>query len=126
MKTILFIEDNKNLLENLNEYFELEGYKVLIADNGLKGIEIAREFIPDLIICDVLMREMDGHEVLHLLLETTSTYNIPFIFSTSNSEKVDRAAALKLGADDYIIKPFELETLLKMAKKWIVSGSVRN
>ena len=126
MKNILLIEDNEGILTNLTEYFELEGYKVFIASNGKEGVEIARELVPDLIICDVLMNKMDGHEVLRLLLDTPKTYGIPFIFSTSNSEKVDRAEALALGADDYIIKPFELETLLLMAKKWIKSGSNRN
>jgi DNA-binding response OmpR family regulator len=104
----------------------MEGYKILVANNGKRGVELAREFIPDLIICDVLMREMDGHEVLRLLLNSAETYEIPFIFSTSMSEKIDREESLKLGADDYIIKPFELEVLLKMAKTWIKSGSNRN
>ncbi len=126
MKTILLIEDNKDILENLIEYLELEGYKILFANNGKEGIELANKFVPDLIICDVLMRDMDGHEVLRLLLDTAKTYEIPFIFSTSNSEKVDRTKALQLGADDYIIKPFEVEELLKMSKKWIKSGSDRH
>jgi CheY-like chemotaxis protein len=122
MKTILLIEDDEDILSNLIEYFELEGYKILFANNGKEGVEVAKEFVPDLIICDVLMAQMDGHEVLRLLLDTSKTSEIPFIFSTSNSKKVDRAAALALGADDYIIKPFELEALLVMAKKWIKSG----
>ena len=126
MDTILLIEDNKNILENLTEYLELEGYRILVANNGKKGIELAREFIPDLIICDVMMPEMDGHEVLHLLLDTVKTNEIPFIFSTSMSEKIERAQALKLGADDYIVKPFEMDALLKMAKAWIRSGSKRH
>jgi len=126
MKTILLIEDNIEILENFTEYFEIEGYKVLGANNGKRGVNIAREFIPDLIICDVLMPVMDGHEVLHLLLETSATYQIPFIFSTSMSEQVDRKEALGLGADDYIIKPFDLEILLKMVKTWIRSGSNRH
>lgn len=126
MKTILLIEDNKDILENLTEYLELEGYKVLFANNGKEGLELAIKFIPDLIICDVLMPEMDGHEVLRLILDTAKTHEIPFIFSTSNSEKVDRTKAIELGADDYIIKPFELETLLVMSKKWINSGSDRH
>ena len=125
MKTILLIEDNKDILENLTEYLELEGYRILFANNGKEGVELAREFIPDLILCDVKMHEMDGHEVLRLLLDAAKTYEIPFIFSTSNSENVDRTKALELGADDYIIKPFELPTLLVMAKKWIKSGSSR-
>jgi len=84
------------------------------------------EHIPDLIICDTKMPEMDGYEVLHSILDFTRTYEIPFIFSTSNSEKVDKAKALALGADDYIVKPFEPETLLKMARTWIRSGSKRH
>jgi CheY-like chemotaxis protein len=126
MKSILLIEDNEDILRNLIEYFELEGYKILFANNGKEGVEVAREFVPDLIICDVLMGEMDGHEVLRLLLNTTITSEIPFIFSTSNSKKVDRAQAIALGADDYIIKPFELEELLFMAKKWIKTGKKHN
>jgi len=104
----------------------MEGYKILPANNGKRGVELAREFIPDLIICDVRMHEMDGHEVLHLLLDTSETYEIPFIFSTSMSEKVARTEALRLGTDDYIVKPFDLEVLLKMAKTWIKSGTNRH
>ena len=126
MKTILLIDDNYFILENLTEYLEIEGFKILVANNGKMGVELAREFIPDLIICDVLMPQMDGHEVLRLLLDTAKTYEIPFIFSTSMSEKIERAEALELGADDYIIKPYDLETLLAMAKAWIKSGSIRH
>ena len=126
VKTILLIEDNSDIRENLTEYLEMEGFKIIIANNGTRGIELACEFVPDLIICDVLMPGMDGHEVLRLLLGTAKTYQIPFIFSTSNSETVDREAALKLGADDYIIKPFALEVLLEMANRWIQSGSIRH
>jgi DNA-binding response OmpR family regulator len=117
METILLIEDTNDILENLNEFLEMEGYHVLVADNGKKGIELAKEFIPDLIICDVLMHEMDGHEVLRLLLETAKTHEIPFIFSTSMSEKYDKTESLALGADDYIVKP---------VKRLINSGSKRS
>ena len=125
MDTILIIEDTPEILENLGEFMELEGFKVLVAENGKRGIELATECIPDLIICDVLMAGMDGHEVLHLLLDNARTHQIPFIFSTSMSEKIDRSQALELGADDYIVKPFELESLLKMVRTWIKSGSQR-
>ena len=126
MATILLIDDNIPILENLTEYFEIEGYNILIADSGKKGIELAKEHIPDLIICDTKMPVMDGYEVLRLILDLTKTHEIPFIFSTSNSEKVDRTKALELGADDYIVKPFALQKLLAMAEKWIKSGSVRH
>jgi len=126
MKTILLIEDTIDVLENLTEYFEMEGYNILAASNGKTGIELAKKFIPDLIVCDVLMREMSGYEVLRFLLDTQETSEIPFIFSTSMSEKIDKAESLKLGADDYITKPFEPEILLGMANTWIRSGSKRN
>ena len=126
MKTILLIEDNIDILENMTEFMKMEGYKILSADNGKKGVDLAIEFLPDLIICDVKMREMDGYEVLHLLLHTAKTFEIPFIFSTSMSEIIDREESLKLGADDYIIKPFEPEILSKLVKGWIISGSKRN
>lgn len=125
MDTILVIEDNEDILENLTEYLEMEGYKILGANNGKRGIALARKFIPDLILCDVLMHEMNGHEVLQLLLDSGKTHEIPFIFSTSMSEKIDRTEAMLFGADDYIIKPFAPEDLLKMIKTWIQSGSIR-
>ena len=125
MNTILVIEDNNEILENLTEYLEMEGYKILGANNGKRGIELAREFIPDLIVCDVLMHAMNGHQVLQMILGSGTTYAIPFIFSTSMSEKNDQAEALLLGADDYIIKPFALDHLLNMVKAWIQSGSNR-
>jgi CheY-like chemotaxis protein len=126
MKTILLIEDNQDILENLTEYFEIEGYRIAGTRSGRTGVEIASDLVPDLIICDVLMPVMDGYEVLNLLLHKAKTFNIPFIFSTSMSESVDREEALKLGADDYIVKPFELDLLLRMAESWIKSGSSKH
>lgn len=126
METILLIEDNFDMLENLTEYLEMEGYKILGSNTGKKGIEFAMEFKPDLIICDVLMREMNGHEVLRSLLGSEITSRIPFIFSTALSEKIDKEESLKLGAVDYIIKPFELETLLKMVQTCIKSEYLKH
>src|ERR1017187_4518241 len=100
MDIILVIEDNDDILENLTEYLEMEGYKILGADNGKRGIELAREFIPDLIVCDVVMHEMNGHELLQLLLNSAKTCEIPFIFSTSMSGTLNRTEAMLLGADD--------------------------
>ena len=126
MKTILFIEDNHDILENLTEFMMLEGYKVLAANSGKMGLEFANTFIPDLIICDILMSEMDGHEVLRLLLETDKTYEIPFIFSTSKSDTIDRTKSMALGADGYIVKPYVLEDLLILTETWIKSGTQRS
>jgi DNA-binding response OmpR family regulator len=125
MTTILLIEDNDAILDNLTEFLELEGFAVLSAKNGKKGIELAKLYRPRLIICDVLMPEMDGYEVLRRLLDTTITNETAFIFSTSKCETSDQKAAIKLGADGLIAKPFELESLLTIANEFIKSGSLR-
>ena len=125
MKSILLIEDNVDILENLSEYLELEGYQVLSTNSGQRGIEMALEYMPDLIICDMPRPGIDGYEVLRILVDTLSISEIPFIFCTTMCETTNRAHALALGADDYIIKPFELETILQMAKVCIKAGSKR-
>lgn len=125
MKTILLIEDNRDILENFTDFFEMEGYKILSAVNGKKGLEMAIQLMPDIIICDYIMPQMSGNEVLQALLDTVKTHEIPFIFSTSMSEKADKEKALRLGADEYIIKPFDLDILLKMTKTLLKSGSKR-
>ena len=125
MKTILLIESQPEILENLTEAFEMEGYKVLAANNGMKGVELANEFIPDLIVSAILMGKIDGYEVLQALLERNKTFGIPFIFSTTKSEKSDRVLAFELGVDDYIVKPYGLEEMFAMAKRWIKTGSKR-
>ena len=124
-KTILLIEDNTEILDNLSEFLELEGYATLLAQSGKMGIELAERFIPDLIICDVLMHGMDGHEVLLHLLSCSKTKKIPFVFSTSLCETSDKRDALLLGADDYLVKPFQLEILLEITKKWLKLGTRR-
>lgn len=126
MATILLIEDNLPILENLTEYLELEGFTILAAEDGKKGIALAVKHIPDLIICDTKMPVMDGYEVLRVLQTMSKTYEIPFIFSTSNAEVIDRAKALEMGADEYIIKPFDPESLLKIANICLLSGSKRH
>ncbi|MEO6252049.1 MAG: response regulator [Ferruginibacter sp.] len=125
MKSILLIENNVDILENLAEYFELEGYHVISTTESKKGIELAMEFIPDLIICDMPKPGTDGYEVLRVLIKTSGTSEIPFIFSTTLCEAYNRSDAMESGADEYIIKPFELETILAMAKACILSGSKR-
>jgi DNA-binding response OmpR family regulator len=126
MYTILVIEDNVSILENLTECLELEGYKTLMARDGKNGVQMANEFKPDLIICDILMPKMDGHEVLHSLFDTTRSFKIPFIFSSAISEKKDIVEALVSGADDYIVKPYQPEALLKIVKYWLQEGSKRD
>ncbi|UOE49794.1 response regulator [Mucilaginibacter sp. SMC90] len=110
-KTILLIEDNEDIRENTAELLDLEGYHVITADNGLEGIRQAQANLPDLIICDVLMREADGYTVFRTLLEDSSTRDIPFIFVTAKSETADRAIARAIGTCEYLIKPFDEKEL---------------
>ncbi len=112
MKNILIIEDNEDIRENVAEILTLSDYKVLTAANGKEGIEAAQKYKPDLIICDIMMPGVDGYGVLHVLHKTPETQNIPFIFLTSKSERSDFRAAMELGADDYITKPFAGNELL--------------
>ncbi len=112
MKTILIIEDNEDIRENVDEILTLSNYAVLTARNGKEGIEIAINKKPDLIICDIMMPGIDGYGVLHVLHKDPLTQSIPFIFLTSKSERSDFRAAMELGADDYITKPFSGNELL--------------
>jgi CRP/FNR family cyclic AMP-dependent transcriptional regulator len=125
MKSILLIEHNADILANLVEYFELEGYHIFSTNNGKRGLELALEFIPDLIICDTPKPGIDGQEVLSMLLNNAYTFEIPFIFCTTLCERNYRMEALEQGADDYIIKPFDVEHILAIAKACILSGSKR-
>jgi CRP-like cAMP-binding protein len=107
MKSILVIDDNIDIRENTAEILELAGYKTTTAENGKKGVEQAIKTKPDLIVCDIMMPELDGYGVLHLLRKNTETQFIPFIFLTAKTERSDMRKGMELGADDYITKPFE-------------------
>src|SRR6187431_1732578 len=107
MKTILLIEDNHKVRENIGEILELAGYTVLSAENGKVGVGITKQTIPDLIICDVMMPELDGYGVLHVLSKNPATAGIPFVFLTAKAEKDDVRKGMNLGADDYLTKPFD-------------------
>lgn len=116
MNKILLIEDNKIMRENTAEILELAGYEVIAAANGKIGSILAREIKPDLIICDIMMPEMDGYGVLHILSQDPATASIPFIFLTAKAEKSEMRKGMELGADDYLTKPFEDTELLKVVK----------
>lgn len=112
--TILLIEDNQEMSENIVSILELANYNVLAAPNGRIGVEIAQRKIPDLILCDVMMPELDGYGVLHILNKNPETAGIPFIFLTAKADKSDFREGMNLGADDYITKPFDGFDLLKV------------
>ena len=108
---ILLIEDNDELRENTCEMLELEGYEVIFAANGKNGIALAREKKPDMILCDIMMPEMNGYEVFNGLRNDIKTAHIPFIFLTANGEKKEIALGIAMGAQGYICKPFETQEL---------------
>ena len=112
MKLILVIEDNFDVRDNIVEILELANYGVITADNGRSGIELAEQENPDLIICDIMMPELDGYGVLQLLSESPKTSAIPFVFLTAKTERNDVRKGMSLGADDYLTKPFDDVELL--------------
>jgi DNA-binding response OmpR family regulator len=107
MKSILVIDDNPDIRDNTAEILELAGYKTFTAENGKKGVEVAIREKPDLIVCDIMMPELDGYGVLHLLRKNVDTEQIPFVFLTAKTDRSDFRKGMEMGADDYITKPFE-------------------
>jgi DNA-binding response OmpR family regulator len=112
MKNVLIIEDNQDVRENMAELLELENYKVNTAEDGEKGVEMARLLKPDIIICDIMMPKLNGYDVLLRLMEDKTTASIPFVFLTAKTERIDVRKGMNLGADDYLIKPFEESELI--------------
>jgi DNA-binding response OmpR family regulator len=112
MKKILLIEDNPEVRENTSEILSLANYEVMVAENGRVGVDMAQRMNPDLIICDIMMPELDGYGVLHILSKNEKTAAIPFIFLTAKTEKTDIRKGMNLGADDYLTKPFDDTDLL--------------
>lgn len=112
MTKILVIEDEAETLDNLLLMLEMEGFKVVGAPNGREGVAAAKREIPDLILCDVTMPELDGYGVLESLRAHPPTMSIPFIFLTAKGERRDLRTGMNLGADDYLIKPAGAEEVL--------------
>lgn len=109
---ILVVEDNQDVRENIEEILLLAGYQVCSAENGKVGVTMAIKERPDLILCDIMMPELDGFGVLRILSKNAITSGIPFIFLTAKAEKEDFRRGMGLGADDYITKPFDDVNLL--------------
>jgi DNA-binding response OmpR family regulator len=107
MTKVLIIEDNIDIRENLAEILKLAGYQVFQANNGRTGVELAITAIPDIILCDVMMPELDGYGVLLLLHRNELTSRTPFIFITAKSDRIDFRKGMEMGADDYLTKPFD-------------------
>ncbi|MGO3183564.1 MAG: response regulator [Aequorivita sp.] len=124
MKTIFLIEDDTALRENTAELLELSGYKVLTAPNGKIGIEKATREIPDIIICDIMMPEIDGYGVLEAMASNDKTKHIPFIFLSAKTEHKEIRKGMDMGADDYLTKPFDEQELLSAVESRLAKASI--
>jgi CheY-like chemotaxis protein len=111
MNKILVVEDEINTSELLRRYFEIVGYKVVNAHQGKEALEMAREHQPEVIILDIMLPDMNGYEVCKKLRSDEETSRIPIVFLTTKDERSDRLEGLRLGADDYLSKPFDVEEL---------------
>ncbi len=111
-KKVLIIEDNNDIRENVVEILELADYVVFAANNGKIGMSLALAHLPDIILCDIMMPELDGYGVLTLLNKHAETESIPFIFLTAKAERADMRKGMDMGADDYLTKPFDDRELL--------------
>jgi len=112
MVKILLIEDNKDVRENTAEILALANYEVSTAEDGKKGLEMAKHIQPDVIICDIMMPGLTGYDVLQQLNADKTMASTPFIFLTAKTERIDVRKGMNLGADDYLMKPFEEHELL--------------
>ena len=112
MSKILIIEDTVQLRESIADALELEGFEVIHAGDGITGIQMAWKYLPDLILCDIVMPGMDGYDVLQSLKADDEQVPFPFIFITALAERKNYREGMELGADDYLIKPFTISELL--------------
>lgn len=112
-KKVLIIEDNDDIRESTAEVLDLAGYETFTAKHGKLGVEMALNHLPDVILCDIMMPELDGYGVLYLLNKNQKTANIPFIFITAKTERADMRKGMEMGADDYLTKPFDDIELFK-------------
>lgn len=112
MTSVLIIEDMDELREEIVEILMYEGFTVFDAPHGRIGLELAQQYLPDIILCDIAMPEMDGYETLTALKQDSNTAHIPFIFLTAKANKNDMRQGMDLGADDYLTKPFTTQELM--------------
>jgi DNA-binding NarL/FixJ family response regulator len=132
-KKLLLVDDDPNLILLVKDYLEFQGYEVMTAENGREALEILETQTPDMIICDVMMPEMDGYALIEKVRQDTRTNWIPFMFLSAKGQSQDRVKGLNTGADVYMVKPFEPEELvaqvessLKQAKRLMRQNTVKN
>jgi diguanylate cyclase (GGDEF)-like protein len=116
---ILVVEDDFDISSMLRIYFDSQGYETIVAPRGEDGLEMCRRKLPNLVILDIMLPDIDGYEVCRRLRGNLRTSHIPIIFLTQKDERSDQIAGLELGADDYVTKPFDLQLLLLRAQRAI-------
>lgn len=130
MIKVLVIEDDINVRSNIHQLLEESGYDVRSAENGLEGLKAVKKDLPDVIICDIMMPEKDGYQVLQEISADPETAAIPFIFLTAKAEVSDIRYGMQSGADDYLLKPFTSAELLKaielrLNKRSLIAQSIK-
>ncbi len=116
---ILIVEDDFDISNMLRIYFDSQGYETIVAPRGEEGLEMCRRKLPNLVILDIMLPDINGYEVCRRLRENLRTSHIPIIFLTQKDERSDQIAGLELGADDYVTKPFDLQLLLLRVQRAI-------
>jgi len=122
MATVLVIEDEAQIRANIERLLKVEGYEVICAADGASGIAAARARRPDMVVCDILMPQIDGYGVLAALRAGPDTAHIPLVFLTASADKDDRRRGLAQGATDYVTKPFKLADLLAVVRRHTAGG----
>ena len=125
MPTILVIEDEALLRAEVADWLMFEGYIAITAEDGVSGVEQAFTYMPDLIVCDIMMPRLDGYGVLLEIRSNSKTADIPFVFLTARAARNDIRAGMNLGADDYLVKPFTRTELLEAIKSRLETTAVR-
>jgi DNA-binding response OmpR family regulator len=123
MKRILLIEDNHSLREEIVNILELEGFDVVTAENGRVGIERLQEGLPDLVLCDLMMPEMDGYETLTAIRGNPVTATLPVILLTARDDDHCETRGQELGADGYVTKPFKIKELVHTVEELLKKRS---
>ncbi len=119
MAKILIVEDEDDIRNNLRRFLRLEGYEVVEAENGRRGVEEALKQLPDLVICDLMMPELDGFAVLREVRGNPATRHIAFCFLTASAERDTRHEGLAQGADEYVTKPFNLAEMRELIRRML-------
>ena len=118
-QVILAVDDDERTLEMLNRVFTLEGYDITTATSGKSALALLDEHTPDLILLDIMMPQMDGYTVCHRLKANKKTKDIPIVMLTAKGESDAVTKSYNVGADDYIVKPFNPSILLEKVRKWM-------